>query len=104
MIQGLALETAYDGGSCCRFRSVRDDDGVVAGSRLHNHLQSSGEHTSANHLVIVHSCIVLYSGYSSHMHYMKVSPCTAWYSTHIITTTQVFTVLFFSCTDPLKIL
>ena len=44
MIQGLALEAPYDGGSGWRLRSVRDNNGVVAGSRLYNHLQSSGKH------------------------------------------------------------
>ena len=42
MVQGLALEASYDGGVGW-FGSVGDDDGVVAGSGLHNHLQSSGE-------------------------------------------------------------
>ena len=41
MFSGLALEALYHGGSSW-FR-VRDDDGVVAGSGFHNHLQSSGE-------------------------------------------------------------
>ena len=44
MIQGLALEAPYDSGSGWQLRSVGDNDGVVAGSGLHNHLQSSGEH------------------------------------------------------------
>ena len=43
MVQGLALEASYNGGIGWWFRSVGDNDGVVAGSRLHNHLQSSGE-------------------------------------------------------------
>ena len=43
VIQGLALEAPYDGGSGWWFRSVGDNNGIVAGSRLHNHLQSSGE-------------------------------------------------------------
>ena len=38
---GLTLETPYHGGSGWLW--VRDDDGVSTGSRLHNHLQSSGE-------------------------------------------------------------
>ena len=45
MFSGLALETSYHGrgaGFC-----VGDDNRVVAGSRLHNHLQSSGEHNMA---------------------------------------------------------
>ena len=47
VVQGLALETLYDSGSGWWFRSVRDNDGVVAGSGLHNHLQSSGEHNTS---------------------------------------------------------
>ena len=48
MFGGLALETVYHGGSGW-FR-VRDDDGVVTSSGLHNHLQSSGEcNTSSSH-------------------------------------------------------
>ena len=43
---GLTLETLDDGGSCGR--SVGDGDGVVACSRLHNHLQSSGEHNTSS--------------------------------------------------------
>ena len=43
VFQGLALEASYDSGSGWGFRSVKDDDGVVVGSGLHNHLQSSGE-------------------------------------------------------------
>ena len=41
MLGRVALEALYH----CRGGRVRvrDDDGVVAGSRLHNHLQSSGE-------------------------------------------------------------
>ena len=42
VVQRLALGALYDSGVGW-FRSVRDDDGVVAGSGLHNHLQSSGE-------------------------------------------------------------
>ena len=42
VVQGLELEALYDGGVEW-FGSVGDNDGVVAGSRLHNHLQSSGE-------------------------------------------------------------
>ena len=37
MVQGLALETLYDSGDG-QFGSVGDDNGVVAGSGLHNHL------------------------------------------------------------------
>ena len=49
VIQGLALEAMYNGGVRW-FRSVGDNDGVVAGSRLHNHLQSSREcNTSSAH-------------------------------------------------------
>ena len=49
MVQGLALETLYDSGDG-QFGSVGDDNGVVAGSGLHNHLQSSGEcNTSRAH-------------------------------------------------------
>ena len=47
MVQGLALEVLYDSGSGWWFRSVGDDDGVVAGSRPHNHLQSSGQHNTS---------------------------------------------------------
>ena len=46
MVLGLTLEAWYNGGSQW-FGSVRDDDGVVAGSGLHNHLQSSGEHNTS---------------------------------------------------------
>ena len=49
VVQVLALETSYHGGVQW-FRSIRNDDGVVAGSRLHNHLQSSREcNTSSAH-------------------------------------------------------
>ena len=41
MFGGLALEALYHGGSS--WFGVRDDDGVVAGSGFHNHLQFSGE-------------------------------------------------------------
>ena len=41
MVQGLALETSYNGGCGRWFWGVRDNDGVIAGSGLHNHLQSS---------------------------------------------------------------
>ena len=44
MVQGLALGTPHDDGSGWQFRSVGDNNGVVAGSGLHNHPQSSGEH------------------------------------------------------------
>ena len=44
MVQGLTLEASDDSGSGQR---VRDDNGIVAGSRLHNHLQSSGEHNTS---------------------------------------------------------
>ena len=47
VVQRLALEASYNSGVGW-FRSVRDDDGVVAGSRLHNHLQSSGEHNMSS--------------------------------------------------------
>ena len=43
MVQRLALEASYDSGSGQGFRSVGDDDRVVAGPGLLNHLQSSGE-------------------------------------------------------------
>ena len=33
-------------GGLLGFGGVRDDNGVVAGSRLHNHLQSSREHNT----------------------------------------------------------
>ena len=46
MVQGLALEVSYSrrGG---RSWGVGDIDGVVAGSRLYNHLQSSGERNTS---------------------------------------------------------
>ena len=47
MVQGLTLETLYDSGGGWWLRSVGDDNGVVAGSGLHNHLQSSGEHNTS---------------------------------------------------------
>ena len=47
VVQGLALEASYNGGVGW-FGSVRDDDGVVAGSGLHNHLQSSGERNTSS--------------------------------------------------------
>ena len=43
MVHGLTLEAASDGGSGWGFWGVRDNDGVIASSRLHNHLQSSRE-------------------------------------------------------------
>ena len=46
IFSGLALEAPYHSGSSW-FR-VGDDDGVVAGSGLHNHLQSSGEHNTSS--------------------------------------------------------
>ena len=46
MVQGLALEASYDGGGRW-FGSVRNDDGVVVGSGLHNHLQSSRERNTS---------------------------------------------------------
>ena len=50
MVQGLALEALYNGGSGWWFGGVKDNNGVVAGSRLHNHLQSSREcNTSRAH-------------------------------------------------------
>ena len=49
VVQGLTLEALYDSGVQW-FGSVRDNNGVVAGSGLHNHLQSSGErNTSSAH-------------------------------------------------------
>ena len=42
MVQGLTLEASYDGGVQW-FRGVGDNNRVVAGSGLHNHLQSSRE-------------------------------------------------------------
>ena len=48
MFQGLALEAESDGGGCWGFWEVRDSDGVIAGSGLHNHLQSSGEHNASS--------------------------------------------------------
>ena len=44
MVQGLALEAPHNSGGGWWLGSVRDNDRVVAGSRLHNHLQSSREH------------------------------------------------------------
>ena len=43
MVQGLAVRALYNSGGCW-FGGVGNIDGVAAGSRLHNHLQSSGEH------------------------------------------------------------
>ena len=49
VVHGLTLEASYNGGVWW-FGSVRDSDGVVAGSGLHNHLQSSREcNTSSAH-------------------------------------------------------
>ena len=48
VFSGLTLETLYHGESS--WFGVGDDDGVVAGPGLHNHLQSSGEcNTSSAH-------------------------------------------------------
>ena len=47
MVQRLTLEALYNGGSWW-FRSIGDNDGVVACSGLHNHLQSSGEHNTSS--------------------------------------------------------
>ena len=47
VVHGLTLEASYDGGVQW-FGSVRDKNGVVAGSRLHNHLQSSREHNMSS--------------------------------------------------------
>ena len=46
VVQGLALETSYSrrGG---RSWGIGNVDGVVAGSGLHNHLQSSGERNTS---------------------------------------------------------
>ena len=46
MLSGLALEASYHSGSD-RFW-VEDDDGDVACSGLHNHIQSSGEHNMSS--------------------------------------------------------
>ena len=46
MLSGLTLEAVYGSGSS-RF-GVGGNDGVVACSRLHNHLQSSGEHNMSS--------------------------------------------------------
>ena len=46
VVQGLALEASY-GQRDGRFWGVGNIDGVVAGSGLHNHLQSSGEHNTS---------------------------------------------------------
>ena len=49
VVHGLALEASYNRG-VGGFRGVGDIDGVVAGSGLHNHLQSSREcNTSRAH-------------------------------------------------------
>ena len=47
MVQGLGLEASYNSRSGWWFRSIGDNDGVVAGSGLHNHLQSSGENNTS---------------------------------------------------------
>ena len=47
MFQGLALEALHDSGSGWQLGSVRDNDGGISGSRLHHHLQSSGEHSTS---------------------------------------------------------
>ena len=47
VVQGLTLEAAY-GGMVGQFGRVGDNDGVVAGSRLYNHLQSSREHNTSS--------------------------------------------------------
>ena len=41
------METLYDG-RIGQFGGVRDNDGIVGGSRLHNHPQSSGEHNMSS--------------------------------------------------------
>ena len=46
MVQGLALKALYNGGGGW-FWGVRDVNGIVAGSGLHNHLQSSGERNTS---------------------------------------------------------
>ena len=46
VVPRLALEALYDGRGWW-FGSVRHDNGVVAGSRLHNHLQSSRERNTS---------------------------------------------------------
>ena len=46
VLGGLTLETAYHSGG--GGFQVRDDDRISAGSRLHNHLQSSGEHNTSS--------------------------------------------------------
>ena len=43
MVGGLELEATYCGGGC--WFGIWDDDRVVDGFGLHNHLQSSGEHS-----------------------------------------------------------
>ena len=40
----LALEAAYSGGGS---RFIGNEDGVLTSARLHNHLQSSGEHSAS---------------------------------------------------------
>ena len=72
VLDGLALKTPYH--SECSWFGVRDNDGVVAGSRLHNHLQSSGEHNTSS----AHSKSTL-----------SVSPSLAVLSWH-----RVMTILF----------
>ena len=76
VIQGLALEALYDGGSSWWFRGVGDNDGVIAGSRLHNHLQSSREHNMSR----VHSRSTLLvnpspASLSRHSIMMILFPC-----------------------------
>ena len=44
MFSRVALEASHGGGSG---RFVGDNDGVAAGARFHNHLQSSGEHSTS---------------------------------------------------------
>ena len=70
----LALETLYhsQGG----WFGVRDDDGVVVGSGLHNHLQSSREHnTSSAHSRSASSVNPSPASLSRHRVMMILLPC-----------------------------
>ena len=46
MVQGLTLEASCSGRGRW-FGGVGNDDGIGIASRLHNHLQSSGEHNTS---------------------------------------------------------
>ena len=74
MLGGLALETLYHSGG--GWLGVRDGDGIVVSSGLHNHLQSSREHNTSS----AHSRSTL-----------SVSPSPAMLSWHRVT------MISFSC-------